>query len=363
MSLKEKMITRVLESRLMEPLRWWHGRRQFVHLEETDEYKNFINSQGRRMILLNTPEHGNIGDLAIALAERQFLSTEIPDYPVLELTNNQCHYFLQKRRTFIRPEDIVLVHGGGYVGTLWIAEERMFRKILKKFAKNKIVVFPQTVYFSEDSRGRRELLRLKNVIDSCKDISLFVRDKISYDYIKSNQIVDKCYLSPDMVMAYRYKREKNNTNNSKVIFCMRNDKEKTTTDSTIQELKRKLIEEGYEILTTDTVVEKVVYQEKRQEEVDNKLKQLQEGALVITDRLHGMILSSIVGTPCIAMDNISGKVRGGYEWLKNMSYVKCINPEEISVDMIESMSQPKRIEYDADAFIGKFYELKKVLCK
>ena len=34
-------------------------------------------------------------------------------------------------------------------------------------------------------------------------------------------------------------------------------------------------------------------------------------------RLHGMIMSVITDTPCIAMNNTSGKVKGVYDTIKN----------------------------------------------
>ncbi len=44
--------------------------------------------------------------------------------------------------------------------------------------------------------------------------------------------------------------------------------------------------------------------------------------LVVTDRLHGMVFSAITGTPCIALDNISHKVYGAYQWLSYLPYLR-----------------------------------------
>ena len=46
--------------------------------------------------------------------------------------------------------------------------------------------------------------------------------------------------------------------------------------------------------------------------VYNKLTEFASARLVITDRLHGLIFSAITNTPCIAFDNLSGKVHGTY---------------------------------------------------
>ena len=56
--------------------------------------------------------------------------------------------------------------------------------------------------------------------------------------------------------------------------------------------------------------------------VQEKLNQFASAKFVVTDRLHCMIFCTLVGTPCIAMDNSSKKVKGVYEkWLKDLDYI------------------------------------------
>ena len=43
----------------------------------SDEFKTFKkNRKVRKIVLLDTPTHGNIGDMAIALAEQEFIKNE-----------------------------------------------------------------------------------------------------------------------------------------------------------------------------------------------------------------------------------------------------------------------------------------------
>ena len=46
-----------------------------------------------------------------------------------------------------------------------------------------------------------------------------------------------------------------------------------------------------------------------------------------------MIFAAITNTPCIAIGNISGKVKGVYEWIKNNSFVKYAE----SIEEVESL--------------------------
>jgi len=50
---------------------------------------------------------------------------------------------------------------------------------------------------------------------------------------------------------------------------------------------------------------------------------LSQGRLVITDRLHGHILSLLMGIPHVLLDNSYGKVRRFYEaWTKEFESVR-----------------------------------------
>ena len=59
--------------------------------------------------------------------------------------------------------------------------------------------------------------------------------------------------------------------------------------------------------------------------VYNKLTEFASASLVITDRLHGLIFSAITNTPCIAFDNLSGKVHGIYHWIEDIPTIRLIN--------------------------------------
>ena len=69
---------------------------------------------------------------------------------------------------------------------------------------------------------------------------------------------------------------------------------------------------------------KRVTKENREKELLKLIELISHSGFVVTDRLHGMIMSIISGTPCIALDNSSKKVSGVYEFIKDISTVKLI---------------------------------------
>ena len=76
-----------------------------------------------------------------------------------------------------------------------------------------------------------------------------------------------------------------------------------------------------------------------------KLQEFSQYRLIITDRLHGMVFSYVVGTPCIAIDNKTGKSKALYnDWIKNSPLIKIGNLENEEVEMPVNVI-PDKIEF------------------
>ena len=67
------------------------------------------------------------------------------------------------------------------------------------------------------------------------------------------------------------------------------------------------------------------------------MEQYQKSRVVITDRLHGMILAYITNTPCIVFACDNPKIGGCYEWLRHSDQVVFFN--EFSERTFESALQ------------------------
>ncbi len=64
--------------------------------------------------------------------------------------------------------------------------------------------------------------------------------------------------------------------------------------------------------------------------VREKMIEFSRSELVITDRLHAMLFSAVTGTPCILLDSKSTKIRGCYEWVKDLGFIRlCERVDEI----------------------------------
>lgn len=74
-----------------------------------------------------------------------------------------------------------------------------------------------------------------------------------------------------------------------------------------------------------------------------------------------MIFCAITATPCIAMDNLSGKVKGVYEWLKDLPYINFIENVENISNTMEGLLKEEEYTYPIEKYREKLEIILKVL--
>lgn len=312
-------------------------------------------------ILLDTPMHGNLGDQAIVLAERQLLDKSGCKY--LEIPGVYTDGFEKLFAKITPMYKVILIQGGGFLGDLWPNEEYRFRRILKAFNKNKIIVFPQTVTFSLDTDEKKKFFEeSKMIYTENKNLIICVREQKSYDFIKKYLSKVNVLLMPDIVTQF----EINNfsfVRRNGILLCLRSDKEKNISQKfsskIVDALKLKFPNEA--LINTDTVVANTVMPNERSKFVMDKLKEFSSSKLVITDRLHGMIFAALTNTPCIALGNINGKVKGVYEWIKANDYIKYVENYDEFEMVLDSLDLKNNYRYDYFFINKRFYKLKDIL--
>lgn len=294
--------------------------------------KKYAGYTSDTVFICGAPEHGNLGDQAIFLSEYMMVSRLLPGrnivvIPEVELYGN----LLCLKRFTNRNHNLCVFHGGGNIGELYSFQEGVRLMLVKHLRKANIVVFPQTIDYQENSKY---LSYARKIYESHPSFFLFIREENSEK--KRTAFFQKCQgaLVPDIVMSYQPELIPEKRNG--VLFCIRSDKEKVQeNDSVLRELEQCAKSVFTSVRRTDT------YSPEYRKPYDQQSEQLHEfwqsyssAELVITDRLHGMIFALITGTPCIALDNSTGKVGSLYRtWLRNSSV--------IFVDDAESLNRAK----------------------
>lgn len=321
--------------------------------------KILVRNKEEAIILIGSPLHGNIGDHAISIAERELLK-KVNDKQIIEIPGEYYRLCPNIVKKFTQERDIIIITGGGFLGSLWLEEENMVRNIIQSFPQNRIVIMPQTIYFEENDIGREEFEKSKKIYENHKDLWLFLRENKSYQYCQEKLSgIKNISIVPDIVIYLNCALPKETREG--VLFCLRKDKEKVISLEKNNELKDKIKKLGLPIKETTTVIKKRVNLIKRQEILDKKLLEFKRSQIVITDRLHGMIFCAITATPCIAMDNLSGKVKGVYEWLKDLPYINFIENVENISNTMEGLLKEEEYTYPIEKYREKLEIILKVL--
>lgn len=296
-------------------------------------------------ILAGTPLHSNIGDRAIAYTEMKFLKKRTV-FPVIEIP----YGFDLSRLPRISTKAIILLHGGGNLGDLWFNEEEYRREIMDHFRLNKIVMFPQTVFFNETSN----LEDTVNIYGKHKKMTITAREKTSYEIMRKNFANDSIII-PDIVMSFNYRRSNDRRG---ALFIMRDDKEKTLTESNFNIVKKSVEDVFKSYVTFSDMDLKLSYEDSaaltHKDITMKKLDEYSRHSIVLTDRLHGMIFSLITGTPCIVFGSQTYKTTGVYKWIEKTKYSRyiklCEDIKDFDDIFTELVNSNERYDYDPRQF-------------
>jgi len=316
----------------------------------------------RRLVLFLSPEHGNLGDHAIVKAEMAFFRDYMPEIPIVEISYGHYRYDRSQIKRYISQIDLLITNGGGYLGTLWFHNEEMVRDIIKSFPDNKIVILPQTIFFEDSDEAKKQLAITRSIYSNHKRLLFCAREQNSYNYVTKYRLLtntNNCYLIPDMVTYLS--ESKANMLRSGILICIRKDKECILSNEQKREIESYAKMSGEDIHYTDTVIERGVSIDERYVVLDSKFDEFRKAKLVITDRLHGMLFAAVTGTPCIALDNKSGKVRGCYQTIKHLKYIEVVsNLNEIS-DYVVRLLRLGSCEYDNNCLLQYYDKLAQII--
>ena len=322
-----------------------------------------INKKQKNIIYIGAPTHGNLGDHAIAIAGMQLLNDYFPDYKITDIPFwlFSAGNLVQKRLKRKIGECLICITGGGYLGTLWIQEECRIRNIVSTFSANKIVFFPLTAFYSDDKHGRNELVISQQILNAHGNLYMCARDKTSYDILNENYTSTTVLLTPDIVT---YLTGYDNTaERDGILLCIRRDRESVINDEIKSLLYSYAREHTTNIGEIDTVVEGSFGPEQRKAAVEIKLSEFGSARLVITDRLHGMLFSAITGTRCVAINNMSKKVEGAFEWIKRLPYVRFAENIDSVPEYINELLQIQDTNYSNEHLVMYYNQIAEIIRK
>lgn len=288
----------------------------------------------KRFVLFGTPEYNNLGDHAIAWAMFSFLKKNFPGIEVLEIPESRILNDFVSTAKEIADKDIVCLVGGGNLGNQYIDQRLIRNAAISTFKNNKIVIFPQSVYYTNNSNGQKALKEDRRVFEKHTNLYIFARDRISYNLMQKYYQDCNVYCVPDIVLSLQ--GQVRSCVREGQILCLRNDIEGRLS---IQD--KEMIKGIYpNAKSMDTCLKEDVSCELREEKILSLLEEFSKAKLVVTDRLHGVIFCVITNTPCIVLSNYNHKIKGIMGWLKECSHIAEVNVLE------ELQAQERRLKYN-----------------
>ncbi len=346
--------TRVMN--VLSPLRRLHGR---LHEYQTI-VRPIIRQRRKRpnaVFLVLTPHHKNLGDHAIAKAEVDMLRRIRVDY--IEITEDVAYILQRYKRLGIMNGRPIFVNGGGNLGTLWILTEQLHRTIIEQNPDSPILFFPNTLYYEASPWGEQEKQRSVEIYGKHRSLHLYARERTSYKAM--SELYRHVKLIPDMVLSLN---EYTDTSIRRgCLLCLRSDCEKTRSEdeeATVRQQAAALF--GDQVRNTDMMADHAFPLEQREQQLRKKMDEFKSAQLVITDRLHGMIFCAITATPCIVIDSKSPKVRGCYEWIRHLDYIRFADNACQIADLYHQIPQNEH-HYDNTHLLPYFHELEQDILK
>lgn len=301
-------------------------------------------------VLLDVPNHCNIGDNLIWEGELLFLKNHIDKKNIYSANARNFESNL------VPDNSTILLHGGGNFGDLYPFHNNFRINIIKKFPNNPIIIFPQTVYYKNMSLLEEHMA----IIKKHKNIVICARDIDSYNLLRNYLSEESLRLLPDMAFFIDIESNNENRKDKKALIMKRTDKELDQNNYQYRDIYKNLSDQNYIVEIKDwPTFKNNIYLEKlytRLRGQKNKLstifqknkllkgyvsptfglnnrknrdKYVKQGVdffnqydIIYTTRLHGLILAILMGKQVVILDNNYGKVTTFYKsWLKNFENI------------------------------------------
>jgi pyruvyl transferase EpsO len=270
--------------------------------------------------LLDFPDYSNVGDSLIWLGELAFFDRAAPRPPGYVST---IHGFDLDAMLRAVPKGPIFLSGGGNFGDLWPRFQQFRRMLLAALPGRRIVQLPQTIHFADPA----EVQATRDAIAAHGNFTMLVRDRASLAFAQA-KLGCPVALCPDMAFCLgSLSRPALPVHD--IVYLLRTDQEQASgrgmPDLPLDSLVTDWIHGARVPSRWDRAVAKLGrtavmltggepdyrrFRTRARAELERGRALLGSGEAVVTDRLHGHILSVLMGIPHAVLDNNYGKVRG-----------------------------------------------------
>lgn len=269
--------------------------------------------------LLDYPSHGNIGDSAIWLGEIALLHRLHGRGPDLA---NHMRFNPAEIGRYLPTDRLLYLHGGGNFGDVWDGHQAWREGVIARYRDHRIVQLPQSLHY----RKPDGIEATRRAIGAHPDFHLMVRDRESEDFARRHFDCN-VILAPDAAFCINMARFPRNPAPQGIGGLLRSDHEKrvdagvgqqllgpAAVDWQVQGTARLMAQKGLMGLFMVLPYPPFTWPRARafdamaRARVAMGFAQLDQAEVVVADRLHAHIMSSLLGKPHVVIDNNYGKI-------------------------------------------------------
>ncbi len=280
---------------------------------------------GSSCALLDFPNHNNPGDNAMWLGTVSYLRRRGLRIRYVCDVATYDHRCLTRR---LRKGGVIICHGGGNFGDLYPVHQRFRERVISECPDHQVVLMPQTIHFKDPG----SLQRAKQVLEGHSNLTILARDQRSFE-IASSAFRAPSWLCPDIAFALGPIRRPT-LPSREIVWALRSDVEVlreplpsleedaeqvqwldpsyTRLDRINRFLHRRMAEHSRDLKDLSVPFGWVCELLARRR-VAHGCRMLSRGQVVVTDFMHGHILSVLLGVAHVLLDNSYGKSRRLYQ--------------------------------------------------
>jgi pyruvyl transferase EpsO len=281
----------------------------------------------RPLAYLDYPVHLNFGDLLIMRGTEQFFA----DCGHTVVARAAYMNFCNSLRRRITAETIIVMHGGGNFGDLYPVHQRFREQIVQQFPDNRIVILPQSMYFS----SAVALEQSAEVFRAHPDVVLCLRDHASIRRA-GGQFTHNTVLMPDMAHQLWRGHDSDSSASERTLRLMRRDLEMAQEQNQPGWVSESRDWLDFTPRWSCRIFGRILRLHELEGKYDRRLgahrvwhgycsllhahmeRQFRGYDRLVTSRLHGMIFAALLNKPVQYLDNTYGKLTGyAKTWFDN----------------------------------------------
>lgn len=289
--------------------------------------------------LVDFPNYPNVGDSAIYLGQLACLeSLGVPAPRFI------CDFTTYDRDALRRAlgDGVILLSGGGSFGDTWPTAQACREDILRSFPRHPVVQLPQSIHFSDP----KSLARARRIVAEHRAFTLLVRDDDSRDLARQELGVP-AHLCPDMAFCLGPITPPRPPTRDLVWLARTDVESRHPPPPSAEGMARDWIEEpatwlrrlNWTLMAATARrpqrrwrrrLQRATFRPLAQQRLTRGIAILTDARVAITDRLHGHVLSLLLGRPHVILDNSYGKISSFHAaWTANAADVQLARgPEE-----------------------------------